>query len=89
MEQRILVIGALGQVGSDLVPALRQIYGETRVIASDLKPATDEAGPYVVLDCTDGMALDELVTRARWCHLSPSGAALGYRRADAATSMAS
>ncbi|MCX7859555.1 MAG: NAD-dependent epimerase/dehydratase family protein [Chloroflexus sp.] len=65
MEQRILVIGALGQVGSDLVPALRQIYGETRVIASDLKPATDEAGPYVALDCTDGMALDELVTRAR------------------------
>ncbi len=65
MERRILVTGALGQVGSDLVPALRQVYGESRVIASDLRASTAHAEPFVVLDCTDGAALTELVARER------------------------
>jgi len=35
--KKILVIGAGGQIGSELTPALRKIYGRDNVIASDLK----------------------------------------------------
>jgi nucleoside-diphosphate-sugar epimerase len=54
--RRILVTGAFGQIGSELVPALRARYGVERVIASDLAasaprfPATE--GAYERLDCT-------------------------------------
>ena len=34
---RILVTGALGQIGTDLVQSLRDIYGSDHVIASDIK----------------------------------------------------
>ena len=33
--RRILVTGALGQIGTELVPALRERYGADRVVASD------------------------------------------------------
>jgi nucleoside-diphosphate-sugar epimerase len=55
--QNILVTGALGQIGSELVPALRQRYGAEHVIASDMRrpPVQAYAGPdrnYEYLDCT-------------------------------------
>src|SRR5271157_4189413 len=59
--RRILVTGAFGQIGSELTPALRALYGVERVVASDLaalasiSPAAE--GPYEPLDCT---RLDEL-----------------------------
>ena len=50
----ILVTGALGQIGSELVPALRQRYGADSVIATDLKvlPPSGAAAiaPYDHLD---------------------------------------
>ena len=39
-KDNILVIGACGQIGAELVPALRQSYGDYNVIAADLRPAT-------------------------------------------------
>ena len=59
----ILVTGSEGQIGSELVPALRRVYGEGRVIAADIKasPARPEAGPYERLDVTDGRALAEAI----------------------------
>ncbi|KWT70347.1 L-threonine 3-dehydrogenase [Hyphomicrobium sulfonivorans] len=63
----ILVTGALGQIGSELVPALRAEYGRDRVIATDLKvlpPTGAEAlAPYDHLDCTDPHQLHEAVRR--------------------------
>jgi nucleoside-diphosphate-sugar epimerase len=54
--KRILVTGAGGQVGTELVPALRQAYGETAVMASDVREplgAFREEGPWMRVDCMD------------------------------------
>jgi nucleoside-diphosphate-sugar epimerase len=64
--RRILVTGALGQIGSELVPTLRQHYGADAVIASDLRilPAQLAAeGAYEHLDCTQPQHVLELVRR--------------------------
>ncbi len=64
--KRILVTGALGQIGSELVPALRATYGEAAVIASDVRTPTAGAdGPFVELDCTDAAALAGVVRERR------------------------
>lgn len=66
-QRAILVTGALGQIGTELVPALRTRYGENRVIASDLRmmPAGSQAseGPHEHLDCTNCQQLLEIVRR--------------------------
>jgi nucleoside-diphosphate-sugar epimerase len=64
---RILVTGAAGQIGSELVPALRSRYGEANVVASDIKPGahSSEAGPQLFLDCTDAAAVDAAVREYR------------------------
>lgn len=63
----ILVTGALGQIGSELVPALRARYGVERVIATDLKvlppAATAALAPYGHLDCTEPHLMHEAVRR--------------------------
>ena len=63
--KRILVTGAAGQVGTELVPALRAVYGAGEVLATDLKPGTGELldGPYQQLDCLDTSALAETIRR--------------------------
>lgn len=64
--RRILVTGALGQIGSELVPALGERYGADRVIASDLRmmpPRTSDVGSYEHLDCTQPHQLLETVRR--------------------------
>jgi nucleoside-diphosphate-sugar epimerase len=54
--RRILVTGALGQIGSELVAALRERLGAERIIASDLRTVPPQApagqGPYEHVDCT-------------------------------------
>ncbi len=65
--RKILVIGALGQIGAELVPALSARYGTRAVVASDLRMrpgAPDvEAGAFEHLDCTDISAIHNLVQR--------------------------
>ncbi|MDD2332577.1 MAG: NAD-dependent epimerase/dehydratase family protein, partial [Candidatus Cloacimonetes bacterium] len=65
--KNILVLGAAGQIGSELVPYLRSIYGGRKVIASDLLMencvALKEGGPCEVLDALDGKAMFDLVKK--------------------------
>ena len=53
---KILVTGALGQIGTELVEALRKKHGASSVIASDLRPVDQvdgSQGPYIQLDVLD------------------------------------
>jgi nucleoside-diphosphate-sugar epimerase len=64
--KRILVTGAGGQIGSWLVPRLRESYGDTRVMATDvrhLEAEVTEAGPFQLLDATDTRAVGQAVMR--------------------------
>ncbi|HVM81534.1 MAG TPA: NAD-dependent epimerase/dehydratase family protein [Stellaceae bacterium] len=60
----ILVTGAGGQIGSELVPALRRRWGTESVIASDIRmPAAPAAGPFELLDCTRPEQIGEALRR--------------------------
>lgn len=63
--RKILVTGALGQIGQELVPALRERYGAANVVASDIRalPASDNApgGSFEVVDCTKQDQIQEVI----------------------------
>ena len=63
--KRIMVVGAGGQIGSELVPYLRSIYGASNVVATDVKhnPVLAEAGPFESLDALDAKQYAELVEK--------------------------
>lgn len=55
MNPKILIIGASGQIGSELTMALRKIHGNYNVIASDIKEGSPElmnSGPFIKIDAT-------------------------------------
>ncbi|WP_407655744.1 NAD-dependent epimerase/dehydratase family protein [Azohydromonas lata] len=61
---KVLVIGANGQIGSELVEALVQAHGRQAVVSSDLAPAGRVHGvAHEVLDVTDAAALAEVARR--------------------------
>ncbi len=65
--RRILVIGAFGQIGSELVLALRERYGAENVVAADIKePPTEElaeSGPFYYADVTQRASLDVIIRK--------------------------
>jgi nucleoside-diphosphate-sugar epimerase len=62
-QQKILVIGANGQIGSELVEALAAQHGAQNVIASDVSPTNlYNAARYTTLNVLDKQALSTLVT---------------------------
>ena len=66
IKDKILVIGASGQIGVELTMALRKIYGNANVIASDLReqnPLLEGTGPYVSLDVMNKEMLHVQVIR--------------------------
>ena len=67
LMKRILIVGAGGQIGSELTTYLRKIYGDANVIATDVRecPALAEQGPFEVLDALDITAMASIVSRYR------------------------
>lgn len=66
MKEKILVIGACGQIGVELTLALRKIYGNYNVVASDLREENEllkGTGPYVSIDALNKEMLHVQVIR--------------------------
>jgi len=66
VKEKILVIGASGQIGVELTLALRKMYGNANVVASDLREENDllkGTGPYVSLDVMNKEMLHVQVIR--------------------------
>jgi len=68
--KKVLLTGALGQLGTELTVALRARYGAENVIATDIRPPEESnelagSGPFMRLDCTDGEKLSEIVSDNR------------------------
>ena len=63
--KKILVTGATGQIGSELIPALRKRYGADNIIAAGhkRKPSVklEDSGPFSYLDVTDFGAIEKTV----------------------------
>jgi len=56
MSETILIIGACGQIGSELTQKLREIYGNDNIVASDIRDGKEDlmnSGPFEILDATD------------------------------------
>ena len=65
-NEKILVVGACGQIGVELTLQLRKMYGEAAVIASDLREEhalLKGSGPYISLDIMNKETLHVLVLR--------------------------
>ena len=66
IKEKVLVIGASGQIGVELTLALRKIYGNANVVASDLREENDllkGTGPYVSMDVMNKEMLHVQVIR--------------------------
>jgi nucleoside-diphosphate-sugar epimerase len=66
MKSRILILGACGQIGTELTAALRQKYGNHKVIASDIRegePELMQGGPFEIIDATNYEAIENIVIR--------------------------
>jgi nucleoside-diphosphate-sugar epimerase len=63
---KILVLGSGGQIGTELLVSLRQLFGDSNVVASDIKPASAQdlaLGPYEELNVLDKNKLYEIIAK--------------------------
>ena len=66
MNDTILVLGACGQIGTELTQKLRTIYGNDKVIASDIREGGSEmmsAGPFEIIDATSKERILEVIEK--------------------------
>lgn len=65
--QKILVTGAIGQIGSELTIALRERYGYENIIAMDFREPKSEkllkSGPFQLINCLDSQKLADVVKK--------------------------
>lgn len=63
MATKVLVIGACGQIGTELTMRLREIYGGEQVIASDIREGSEEimaSGPFESLDAMNKSQIEDV-----------------------------
>lgn len=66
MEERIIIIGSNGQIGTELAAALRSKYGEKNVITSDIKqPSIPSSGPFEIINVLDKELLQSMFEKYR------------------------
>lgn len=62
--KRILITGALGQLGSEISSELKSRYGSANVVLTDIRDDVNrdliESGPFYTVDCRDGKRLSEI-----------------------------
>lgn len=67
--KKILVTGAIGQIGSELTISLRKKYGNDSVVATDIRPPkispSSCSGPFEFLDVTEGEKIQAIVKKYR------------------------
>ncbi len=66
MKSRILIIGASGQIGTELTTALRTRFGADKVVASDIREGNESVmndGHFELLDATDYKAVEDIIFR--------------------------
>lgn len=66
--KRILITGALGQIGSELSVRLRELYGTENVLSTDIKSEECEVtteGPFQILDVMDARTMIEVARKFR------------------------
>jgi nucleoside-diphosphate-sugar epimerase len=64
MSKKILIIGACGQIGTELTHKLRAIYGVENVIASDIRKLNNDvvnSGPFEVVNALDFNQIEHIV----------------------------
>ncbi|PZD78459.1 NAD-dependent epimerase/dehydratase family protein [Mesonia sp. K7] len=64
MASKILIIGACGQIGTELTMALREKQGNGNVVASDIREGAEQlmqSGPFEIIDATDYKAIEDVV----------------------------
>nr|WP_315131140.1 L-threonine 3-dehydrogenase [uncultured Flavobacterium sp.] len=64
MNPKILIIGACGQIGTELTHRLRKLYGTENVIASDIRKLNNDvvnSGPFEVVNALDFNQIEHLV----------------------------
>jgi len=59
--KRILVTGGLGQIGSNLVPFLRDKYGKENVVVADIREPSNDLSPFVKVDILDKKPLEKVI----------------------------
>lgn len=66
MDTKILIIGSSGQIGTELVLKLRELYGNENVIASDIRKGNYEvmeSGPFEFLDVTNKSDINRVLEK--------------------------
>lgn len=66
MAGKILIIGASGQIGTELTLKLRELHGDENIIASDIREGNEElmhSGPFEIADATDLSVIESIIDK--------------------------
>jgi nucleoside-diphosphate-sugar epimerase len=61
MQERILVTGSSGQIGTELVPELAKKYGQNNIVSLDIREPHISVGMFENIDCQDREAVERIV----------------------------